>query len=49
VLEAHVVSVTEVGANAAVIVEIDGGDTNTECAPLVYVERRYHSVGDIVS
>ena len=49
VLDAHVVSVTEVGANAAVIVEIDGGDTNTECAPLVYVERRYHSVGDIVN
>lgn len=48
VLEAHVVAVTEVGANAAVIVEIDGGDTNVDCAPLVYVERRYHAVGDVV-
>jgi flavin reductase (DIM6/NTAB) family NADH-FMN oxidoreductase RutF len=48
VLEAHVVAVTEVGANAAVIVEIDGGDTNVDCTPLVYVERRYHAVGDVV-
>lgn len=47
VLEAHVVAVHEVGQNAAVIVEIDGGDTNTDCSPLVYVERRYHSVGDV--
>ncbi|MFM6968178.1 MAG: flavin reductase family protein [Microbacteriaceae bacterium] len=48
VLEAHVVAVTEVGANASVVVEIDGGDTHIECAPLVYVERRYHAVGDVV-
>lgn len=48
VLDAHVVAVTEVGANASVIVEIDGGDTNVDCTPLVYVERRYHAVGDIV-
>jgi flavin reductase (DIM6/NTAB) family NADH-FMN oxidoreductase RutF len=47
VLEAHVVAVNEVGTNASVIVEIDGGDTNTDCSPLVYVERRYHAVGDI--
>lgn len=48
VLNAHVVAVTEVGENASVVVEIDGGDTNTECSPLVYVERRYHAVGDTV-
>lgn len=48
VLEAHVVAVTEVGDNASVIVEIDGGDTNIDCSPLVYVERRYHAVGDVV-
>lgn len=48
VLEGHVVAVTEVGDNASVIVEIDGGDTNTDCSPLVYVERRYHAVGDTV-
>lgn len=48
VLEAHVVSITEVGDNAAVIVEIDGGDTHDDRKPLVYVERRYHSIGEIV-
>ena len=48
VLDGHVVAVTEVGENASVIVEIDGGDTNVECSPLVYVERRYHAVGDVV-
>ena len=48
VLDAHVVAVTEVGGNASVIVEIDGGETHIECAPLVYVERRYHAVGNVV-
>jgi flavin reductase (DIM6/NTAB) family NADH-FMN oxidoreductase RutF len=45
-LSAHVVSVAEVGENAAVIVEIDGGETNSERRPLVYVERGFHSIGD---
>lgn len=49
VLEAHVVAINEVGDNASVVVEIDGGESNDDCAPLVYVERRYHAVGDIVS
>lgn len=48
-LEAHVVSVAEVGDNAAVIVQIDGGETNPDCRPLVYVERAFHSVGDAIS
>jgi len=47
-LEAHVVNVSEVGSNAAVIVQIDGGVTDADCSPLVYVERRYHAVGDVV-
>jgi flavin reductase (DIM6/NTAB) family NADH-FMN oxidoreductase RutF len=45
-LSARVVSVAEVGENATVIVEIDGGETNPERKPLVYVERGYHSIGD---
>ena len=49
VLEAHVVAVNPVGSNSSIVVEIDGGDTNTSCAPLVYVERRYHSVGDVTT
>ena len=49
VLEAHVVSRNEVGDNAAVVVEIDGGETNEDRKPLVYVERRYHSVGAVVT
>ncbi len=47
-LLATVVSVTEVGDNAAVVLEISEGSTHPDCTPLVYVERRYHSVGDIV-
>jgi len=45
-LSARVVSVAEVGENAAVIVEIDGGETNSERRPLIYVERGFHSLGD---
>lgn len=48
-LEATVVAVTEVGDNAAIVLEISGGQTHPDCRPLVYVERRYHAVGDIVS
>ena len=48
VLKAHVVNVTEVGDNAAVILQIDGGETNPESRPLVYVERGFRSVGDAV-
>lgn len=47
-LLATVVKVTEVGENATVVLEIVDGETHPDCAPLVYVERRYHSVGDIV-
>lgn len=47
-LDAHVVAVTEVGGNASIVVEIDGGTTNPDCSPLVYVERRYHAVGEPV-
>jgi len=47
-LLATVVAVTEVGNNATVVLEISEGATHPDCAPLVYVERRYHSVGDVV-
>lgn len=49
VLLATVVSVTEVGDNATIVFEIIDGQTHPDCPPLVYVERRYHSVGGIVS
>jgi len=45
-LAAHVVNVTEVGDNASIVVQIDGGETNPDCRPLVYVERAFHAVGD---
>lgn len=48
-LAATVIAVTEVGDNATIVVEIVDGQTHPDCPPLVYVERRYHSVGDIVS
>jgi hypothetical protein len=38
--------VTEVGDNASIVVQIDGGETNPDCRPLVYVERAFHAVGD---
>lgn len=47
-LLATVIAITEVGDNSAVVLEISDGATHPDCAPLVYVERRYHSVGDIV-
>ncbi len=47
-LSARVVTVTEVGDNAAVIVQIDGGEMNPDTRPLVYVERGFRSVGDSV-
>ena len=47
-LLATVVAVTEVGDNATIVFEIVDGQTHPDCPPLVYVERRYHSVGDIV-
>lgn len=48
VLEAHVVSVVEVGSSSAIVLEIDGGETNADTSPLVYVERRYRAVGEAV-
>jgi flavin reductase (DIM6/NTAB) family NADH-FMN oxidoreductase RutF len=47
-LTAHVVNVAEVGDNAAVIVQIDGGETNPDRRPLVYVERAFHSIGEVL-
>ncbi len=47
-LTGRVVSVTEFGDNATVIIEVEDGSTATDCAPLVYVERRFHSVGDVL-
>jgi len=47
-LVTRVVSVTEFGENASIILEIADGSTATDCAPLVYVERRFHAVGDIL-
>lgn len=47
-LLATVVAVTEVGDNATIVLEIVEGQTHPDCPPLVYVERRYHSVGGIV-
>ena len=47
-LHATVVAVTEVGDNATIVLEIVDGETHPDCAPLVYVERRFHAVGDIV-
>lgn len=48
-LLATIVAVTPVGENAAVVVEIEGGKTHPDRPPLVYVERRYHVVGDAIS
>jgi flavin reductase (DIM6/NTAB) family NADH-FMN oxidoreductase RutF len=47
-LLATVVAVTEVGDNATIVVEINDGETHPDYPPLVYVDRRYHGVGDIV-
>ena len=47
-LLATVVAVTEVGDNATIVFDISDGATHPDCAPLLYVERRYHGVGDIV-
>jgi len=46
---ATIVAVTPVGENAAVVVEIEGGQTHPDRPALMYVERRYHVVGDVVS
>jgi flavin reductase (DIM6/NTAB) family NADH-FMN oxidoreductase RutF len=48
-LHATIVAVTPVGENAAVVVEITGGETHPDRPPLVYVERQYHVVGDAIS
>jgi flavin reductase (DIM6/NTAB) family NADH-FMN oxidoreductase RutF len=48
-LLATVVAVTEVGDNATIVVEINDGETHPDYPPLVYVDRRYHSVGEIVA
>lgn len=45
-LRSTVVAVTDVGDNAAVVVEITDGNTHPDRPPLVYVERNYHVVGD---
>jgi len=47
-LLATVVAVTEVGDNAAIVFDISNGETHPDYPPLVYVDRRYHRVGDIV-
>lgn len=47
-LLATVVAVTEVGDNAAIVMEIDDGETHPDRPPLVYVERQYHVVGGVV-
>ena len=48
-LFATIVAITHVGENAAVVVEITGGETHPDRPPLVYVERQYHVVGDAIS
>ena len=48
-LLATVVAVTEVGDNATIVFEINDGETHPDLPPLVYVDRRYHRVGDIVA
>ena len=48
-LLATIVAVTHVGDNAAVVVEITGGETHPDRPPLVYVERQYHVVGDVIA
>ncbi|CAB4865720.1 unannotated protein [freshwater metagenome] len=48
-LLATVVAVTEVGDNATIVFEINDGETHPDFPPLVYVDRRYHRVGDIVT
>lgn len=48
-LLATVVAVTEVGDNATIVVEINDGETHPDCPPLVYVDRRYHGVGEILA
>jgi flavin reductase (DIM6/NTAB) family NADH-FMN oxidoreductase RutF len=49
VLHATVVAVTEVGDNATIVFDIIDGETHPTNAPLVYVDRRYHGVGDVVA
>ena len=48
-LLATVVAVTEVGDNATIVFDISDGETHADYPPLVYVDRRYHRVGDIVA
>jgi flavin reductase (DIM6/NTAB) family NADH-FMN oxidoreductase RutF len=47
-LLATVSAVTEVGDNAAIVLDISDGETHPENQPLLYVDRRYHGVGDIM-
>jgi flavin reductase (DIM6/NTAB) family NADH-FMN oxidoreductase RutF len=47
-LLATVSAVTEVGDNAAIVLDISDGETQPENQPLVYVDRRYHGVGDVI-
>jgi flavin reductase (DIM6/NTAB) family NADH-FMN oxidoreductase RutF len=49
VLLATVVAVTEVGDNATIVLDISDGTTNPEKAPLLYVDRHYHGVGDVIA
>lgn len=47
-LVARIIAVNEVGTNASVIIEIEDGEANLDCEPLVYVDRKYHAVGDVL-
>jgi len=48
-LLATVAAVTEVGDNATIVLDISDGETHPENQPLLYVDRRYHGVGDVIS
>jgi flavin reductase (DIM6/NTAB) family NADH-FMN oxidoreductase RutF len=47
-LIARIIAVNEVGTNASVIIEIEDGKANLDCEPLVYVDRKFHAVGDVL-
>jgi flavin reductase (DIM6/NTAB) family NADH-FMN oxidoreductase RutF len=48
-LLATVAAVTEIGDNATIVLDISDGSTNPDNPPLLYVDRRYHGVGDIIA
>lgn len=47
-LVARIVAVNEVGTNANVVIEIERGEANPGCEPLVYVDRKFHAVGEVL-